>query len=138
MDNSCRTCKLPVKDPAAINSRCEPGDASRKHSEGAFSGGGIHHLRRPGAKVTERCWSELMISPPERCPVCVKHLPAHNGVPAAIVTKLVMSLVAFASLLNLIPVFHKFRFGTNNNEPEIPALESPPHLRSAESSDNRQ
>ena len=24
-----------------INSRCEPGDASRKHSAGAFSGGGI-------------------------------------------------------------------------------------------------
>jgi|GEM_PF-4507859 len=35
---------------AGINSRCEPGDASRKHSEGAFSGGGIHHLRRPDAK----------------------------------------------------------------------------------------
>jgi len=67
-----------------INSRCEPGDASRKHSEGAFSGGGIHHLRRPDAKASERCWSQLMISPPERCPVCVKHLPAHNGVLPAI------------------------------------------------------
>ena len=49
---------------AGINSRCEPGDASRKHSEGAFSDGGIHHLRRPGAKLPERCWSQLMISPP--------------------------------------------------------------------------
>jgi len=26
---------------AGINSRCEPGDASHKHSEGVFSGGGI-------------------------------------------------------------------------------------------------
>jgi len=67
-----------------INSRCEPGDASRKHSEGASSGGGIHHLRRPGAKASERCWSQLMISPPERCPVCEKHLLAHSGVLAAI------------------------------------------------------
>ena len=70
--------------PAGINNRCEPGDALRKHSEGAFSGGGIHHLRRPDAKASERCWSQLMISPPERCPVCVKHLPAHSGVLTAI------------------------------------------------------
>jgi len=48
MDNSCAWLSL----LAGINSRCEPGDASRKYSEGAFSGGGIHHLRRPNAKVS--------------------------------------------------------------------------------------
>ena len=57
-------------------------EVSRKQLLGAFSGGGIHHLRRPGAKIPERCWSELMVSPPERCPrlretshalCCVRH-----------------------------------------------------------------
>jgi len=44
-------------------------EVSRKQLLGAFSVGGIHHLRRPGAKaLPERCWSELMVSPPERCP----------------------------------------------------------------------
>jgi len=48
-------------------------EVSRKQLLGAFSGGGIHHLCRPGAKaLPERCWSELMVGPPERCPVCVR------------------------------------------------------------------
>ena len=47
----------------------------------------------PARRFPERCWSKLMISPPERCPVCVKHLLAHNGVLATI--KLAMNITIY-------------------------------------------